>query len=84
MGGGATRQGHRHDPTPDVDCGPIQALLLTFFSLHAPRLVERGKSTSRSRALQGEVPCRVKGKPQRRLLLPGRRPSWKKKKSSDS
>ena len=52
----------------DVDGGHIQALLLTFFFMHAPKLVETGhRYVAMPPRSKIEVPAQGKGKPQRRL-----------------
>ena len=52
----------------DVDGGHIQALLLTFFFMHAPRLVEAGHLyVAQPPLYKVEVPSQGKGKPQRRI-----------------
>jgi topoisomerase-4 subunit B len=52
----------------DVDGGHIQALLLTFFFMHTPRLVERGHVyVAQPPLYKVEVPSQGKGKPQRRV-----------------
>jgi len=52
----------------DVDGGHIQALLLTFFFMHCPHLVETGRLyVAQPPLFKVEVPAQGKGKPQRRL-----------------
>ncbi|MDH3320581.1 MAG: type IIA DNA topoisomerase subunit B [Betaproteobacteria bacterium] len=51
----------------DVDGGHIQALLLTFFFIHAPKLVEAGHVyVAQPPLFKVEIPAQGKGKPQRR------------------
>src|SRR5687767_6028096 len=51
----------------DVDGGHIQALLLTFFFMHAPKLVEAGHVyVAQPPLFKVEIPAQGKGKPQRR------------------
>ena len=52
----------------DVDGGHIQALLLTFFFMHAPKLVEIGRVyVAQPPLFKIEVPAQGKGKPARRI-----------------
>jgi topoisomerase-4 subunit B len=52
----------------DVDGGHIQALLLTFFFMHAPKLVEIGRVyVAQPPLYKVEVPSQGKGKPARRI-----------------
>src|SRR5690349_16601867 len=52
----------------DVDGGHIQALLLTFFFMHAPRLVEAGHLyVAQPPLYKLEIPSQGKGKPARRI-----------------
>jgi len=52
----------------DVDGGHIQALLLTFFFMHAPRLVEAGHVyVAQPPLFKVELPAQGKGKPARRI-----------------
>ncbi len=52
----------------DVDGGHIQALLLTFFFMHCPRLVEAGRVfVAQPPLFKVEVPGQGKGKPARRI-----------------
>jgi topoisomerase-4 subunit B len=52
----------------DVDGGHIQALLLTFFFMHCPRLVEAGRLyVAQPPLFKIEVPSQGKNKPARRV-----------------
>ncbi|MCC6534272.1 MAG: type IIA DNA topoisomerase subunit B [Burkholderiales bacterium] len=52
----------------DVDGGHIQALLLTFFFMHCPKLVEAGRVyVAQPPLFKIEVPAQGKGKPSRRV-----------------
>jgi topoisomerase-4 subunit B len=52
----------------DVDGGHIQALLLTFFFMHAPKLVSAGRVyVAQPPLFKIEVPSQGKGKPARRV-----------------